>query len=194
MSATSTTQPTTTPAMVPLSNPPAPLADASPPVLLTPAWSPCGACVGLAQSPPPPPLPPPPPPAPPPLDCEGWKVGRPGVGEGVATTVEEPPNEEPPPPPEATATGAGAPLGAGVRSLRAVGAGATRRGADAVEGAADGVAGWLTVNMLFVGCRVGKREGTPGAVPQKQPFPQVCRKRMRQGTREGAGGEWSGVV
>lgn len=32
-------------------------------------------------------------------------------------------------------------LGAGVRSLRAVGAGATRRGAEAIEGAADGEAG-----------------------------------------------------
>ena len=90
-------------------------------------------------------------------------------------------------------------LGAGVRSLRAVGAGATRRGADAVE---EGLAhtgsmvGWLSwVNMLFVGCRVGKSDGTPGAVPQKQPLPQVCGKRKRKGQgRSGGRVERSGVV
>ena len=121
------------------------------------------------------------------------------MGEGVAATA-EPPNEEPPPPPEATATGAGAPLGEDVRSLRVVGAGETRRGADAVEGLAHtgSMVGWLkrVVNMLFVGCRVGKSDGTPGLVPQKQPFPQVCGKRKRkgQGRSGGSGAERSGVV
>jgi len=37
--------------------------------------------------------------------------------------------------------------------------------------------GRLMEKELEVGCLVGKGDGTPGAVPQKHPFPQVCERK-----------------
>ena len=52
----------------------------------------------------------------------------------------------------------------------------------AVEGAAV-----TEKNRLTVGCRVGNGDGTPGAVPQKQPLPQVWKKPHCWGNAGSAG-------
>ena len=52
----------------------------------------------------------------------------------------------------------------------------------AVEGADE-----TEKNRLTVGCRVGNGDGTPGAVPQKQPLPQVWKKPHCWGSAGSAG-------